>query len=439
MTINIGLIGLGTVGGGVYNLLKRKSETINSRVGCDVKIKKVCDLRQELKKDLGIPEEIFTTEFRDIIDDDEISLVVELTGNPEFAFEIISESFKKSKHVVTANKALLATRWPEIFSLARKNNCLIYFEASVGSGIPVIQGINEGLIANRIDEIKGVLNGTTNYILTVMSKSNSTFETALETAIDEGFAEPDASADINGLDAAHKICILANVINTYPVDFNDIYCEGIGDMQLVDIKYATDMFGFNIKLLAVMKRHENSVEIRIHPALLPKEHMLASVNYENNGILVKGDAVGQVMFYGKGAGRYPAASAVVSDVIYLAQKINNNIAGDIPYIPYIHTSGDDKTQVLCIDELEFQYYLRFTTVDKPGVLSRISGILGMNNISIVSCFQKGYSSEDEVHILMVTHKANEGSLKKSLEEINGLDVVKKKSVYIRIESEEEIC
>jgi homoserine dehydrogenase len=435
MTIKIGIIGLGTVGGGAYELIKSNIQDIESRVGCELNIKKACDIAPELKADLKISDDVFTQDYTEVIDDEEISLVAVLTGDTELAFEIISRCFEKSKHVVTANKALLATRWSEIFTMAREKKCLIYFEASVGSGIPVIQGINEGLAANNIEEVKGVLNGTTNYILTVMSKSSSNFQTALETAVEEGFAEPDSSADINGLDAAHKICVLANVINRCPVDFNDIYCEGVGDLQLKDIKYATDMFHFTVKLLSVMKRHDDKIDIRVHPALLVNDHMLTPVNYENNGILVKGDSVGQVMFYGKGAGRYPAASAVVSDIIYLAQKINYGIAGNIPYI---HTTASGKTEVVDIKELLFQYYVRFTTVDKPGVLSRISGILGANNVSIISCFQKGGASENEVPILMITHKCREGDLLNALAEIDELDVTMDKSVFIRIESDKDI-
>lgn len=432
MAIDIGIIGLGTVGGGVYKLLTRKSKIINSRVGSSLKIKKACDAKIELKELLNISDEVWTSDYQNIINDDEISLVVVLTGNLELGYKIIKECFNRSKHVVTANKALLATRWKELFTLAREKGCLLYFEASVGSGIPVIQGINEGLAANSIDEIKGVLNGTTNYILTKMSKDSNLFQTALKSAMDAGFAEPDSSRDINGLDSAHKICALANVVNQYAIDFQDVYFEGIGDLQLQDIKYAGDMFNFSVKLLSVMKRHKNNIEIRVHPALLPCDHMLAAVNYENNGILVKGDAVGHVMFYGKGAGSFPAASAVVSDIIYLAQKINYGIAGDIPYI---HTSSDGRMEVLKMEELWFQYYVRFTTVDKPGVLSKISGILGKNNVSIGFCFQEGRSSEDDVPILMVTHKAKEGDFKNALEEINKLDIIKKKSVFIRIESD----
>lgn len=431
--VKIGIIGLGTVGGGVYDLLIKKTDEIISRVNSRITVKKVCDKRMELKEELNIPDSIFTTDIQEIINDDEISLVVVLTGIPDLAFEIIKECFKNSKHVVTANKALLARNWAELFSLARKNKRLLYFEASVGSGIPVIQGVNEGLAANSVYEIKGILNGTTNYVMTEMSKASNSFKEALEMSVMAGFAEPDSSADISGLDAAHKICVLANVVNKYPVDFKDVYYEGIDELDLQDIVYGRDLFNCTIKLIAVMKKHNDKIEIRVHPAFISFDHMLASVNYENNGILVKGDAVGQVMFYGRGAGRYPAASAVVSDVIYLAQKINYGIAGDIPYI---HTSTEERTEVIDMKDLKFKYYIRFTTVDKPGVLSTIAGILGKNNVSITSCFQEGPKDGDntDVPILMLTHKAREGSLINALDEINRLDIIRKQSVFIRMEA-----
>ncbi|MEA3506793.1 MAG: homoserine dehydrogenase, partial [Elusimicrobiota bacterium] len=371
-------------------------------------------------------------DYRDIINDPEISLVVVLTGNNDVAYEIITECFKKSKHVVTANKALLALKWKEIFNVARENNCLIYFEASAASGVPLIQGINEGMAANSIRSIKGILNGTTNYVLTKMSRDCQDFEEAMADAVKAGFAEPDSSADIEGYDAAYKICVLANIIFDYPVDFEDVYVEGIKDIELEDIEYAKELFGLNLKLLAVVKRRGEKAEIRVHPALLPEEDMLAGVSYENNGVLVDGNYSGPVMFYGRGAGKFPAASAVVSDIIYLAQKINYNIAGRVPYV---NTDTSGTMPVQDIDGLEFQYYVRFTTEDCPGVLSKISGILGENGVSIASCFQKGRASGKEVPIIMVTHFAGEGDLKKALKKIDALDITKAKSIYLRIESD----
>jgi len=431
MAVNIAIIGLGTVGGGVYELVRRRIANISDRVGADLVIKRVCDIKKEASENHGVPSDIFTSDYNEILRDDSIHLVAVLTGSVEAGFKIIKGCFDNGKHVVTANKALLALKWKEIFRMARNSGCLIYFEASVGSGIPVIQGINEGLSANTITKIRGILNGTTNFILTRMSREGCTMEEALEVAVKEGFAEPDSSADIDGLDAAHKICVLANVILDRPVEFERIYCEGINGIEPDDIRYAGEMFDLNVKMLSVMENRDGSVELRVHPALIPENDMLYNVNYENNGIVVEGDSAGQVMFYGKGAGRYPAASAVVSDIIYLAQKINYGIAGKIPYI---HTSVDETTPVIEMDDLYFQYYVRFTTADKPGVLSRISGILGENEVSIASCFQKGHSASNDVPILMLTHKSNEGKLKNALKEIDRLDIVRRKSVFIRIEA-----
>lgn len=435
MTVNVGLIGLGTVGGGVYELLKKRSGEIGSRVGCPLNLARACDLREGVRDDLGIPADVFTSDFNDVIGDESIDLVTVLTGNEEFAFECIKRSFEQGKHVVTANKALLARRWREVFTLARRHGRLIYFEASVGSGIPVIQGINEGLSANRIDRVKGILNGTTNFILTRMCRDGATLEDATEEAVRAGFAEVDSSSDISGLDAAHKLCVLANVISPAPVNFEDIHCEGISGLDREDIVFAENMFGFNIKLLAVLRRRDGGVEARVHPAFIPSDDMLSGVVNENNGILVDGDAVQDVMFYGKGAGRFPAASAVVSDITYLAQKIYHGIAGKIPYI---HTDPESSTTVIGMNELCFQYYLRFNTADEPGVLSKISGILGEEGVSILSCFQKGRSDGDDVPIIMVTHRASEGLLKRALERIDELPVVRSRSVFIRIESDREI-
>ncbi|MDA3792226.1 MAG: homoserine dehydrogenase [Elusimicrobia bacterium] len=433
-SVNIGIIGLGTVGGGTYEILKERADVISKLVGGQVRIKRVCDRREKIKDELGIDEGIFTQNYEDIINDPEISLVVVLTGNKDIAYDIIIESFKKSKHVVTANKALLALRWKEIFNAARENNSHIYFEASAASGVPLIQGINEGLAANKIKSIKGILNGTTNYILTKMSRDFSTLREATESAVKAGFAEPDSTADIEGYDAAYKICVLANIIFARPVDFKDVYVEGINNIDIADIKYAREMFNLELKLLAVVKKNKEKVEIRVHPALLAKDDMLSGVNYENNGVLVDGNYSGPVMFYGKGAGRFPAASAVVSDIIYLAQKINYNIAGRIPYV---NTDTSGVMPVENMDNLQFQYYIRVTAKDCPGVLSKISGILGDNGVSIASCFQKGHGRDLQVPILMVTHFAKEGSLKAALKEIDALDIIKAESIYLRIESEKK--
>ncbi|MGM0567796.1 MAG: homoserine dehydrogenase [Elusimicrobiota bacterium] len=436
MSVKIAIIGLGTVGGGVWQILQENKHLVNSRAGTEVEVKKVCDINPRAAGDLNIPSGVFTTDYREILNDPEISLVVVLTGSVDIGFDIISKCFNRNKHVVTANKALLAKKWKDIFSLSREKSCLIYFEAAVGSGVPVIQGINEGLAANRINKVKGILNGTSNYILSKMSRENRSLKQALDEAIEAGFAEPDSSADIDGFDAAHKICVLANIISPRPVDFNDIYVEGIGGVKQEDISFAADMFNFKLKHLCVMKKTDSGIDVRVHPAFLLPEDMLSSVNYENNAVLVDASNAGEVMFYGKGAGRFPAASAVVSDLLYVAQKINYGIAGKIPFV---HTQAQGPpAQLRDIDEIEFQYYVRFTTVDKAGVLSSLSGILGRHGVSIASCFQKGRSRAENVPIVMITHRAREGAFKNALKEIDSRDIIKKESVFIRIESEKEI-
>ncbi|NLB34559.1 MAG: homoserine dehydrogenase [Elusimicrobia bacterium] len=416
--INIGIIGLGTVGGGVYEIINKRLSEIELRVGSPLRIKKVCDLREEFAEELNIPKGIFTTDYNEVVDDSDISLVVMLTGNADLDFTILKKCFEQGKHIVTANKALMAKKWSEIFELCRRYKTLIYFEASVGSGIPVIQGINEGLAANRIDQIKGILNGTTNYILSKMEEEGTSLEDATADAVKAGFAEVDSSADLKGWDAAHKLCILTNMVFPHPVKLEDIYCEGIENIELSDMDFALEMFGFSLKLLAVFKRKGDEAEVRVHPAFVPEEDMLAGVFDENNGILVSGDSVKDVMFYGKGAGRFPAASAVVSDIIYLAQKISYSIAGKIPYI---HTDTSSNTRVIDMEELSFQYYLRFMTEDKPGVLSKITGILGAENISILSCFQKGRAEGGNIPIITLTHMASVRAVRRALKKIDALD------------------
>jgi homoserine dehydrogenase len=435
MSVKIGIIGLGTVGGGVYEILRARKELIDSRSDSDIVVAKVCDRRPELSEELGIPEEIFTDDYNEIIDDDDIQLIVMLTGNAELAFDIVKRAFAKKKHVVTANKELMARRWNEIFRLTRENGCLIYFEASVGSGIPVLQGINEGLASNEICSIEGILNGTTNYVLSLMAERSCSFETAIEKAIAEGFAEPDYEADVSGKDSLYKLCVLINLVSSCPVDVNDVYREGIENIGLEDIRFARDMLSLDLKLVSIMKKTGTGMEARVHPSLIPKNDMLYSVSYENNGIIVEGDSVGPVMFYGKGAGRFPAASAVVSDIIFLSQKIEHGTAGEIPYIK---SDISRKAEVISMDSLSFQYYLRIDSYDKPGVLAKITGILGDKGISISSFFQKSQSNNESVPVIMVTHMALEKNMMEAVSELEKLEDVVRKPVYIRIESKTEV-
>ncbi len=431
--VNLGLIGLGTVGTGVIELLQRNGPIIKQKVGTDVSVRAICDKdpeRLRLARRMRTGASILTKDFNQILNNPEIDIVVELIGGYEPARSIVLASIERGKHVVTANKALLARSWAEIFSEAQKHRVLVYFEASVGAGIPVIQALNEGLSANKIKAILGILNGTTNYILTKMSKEGINFKSALAQAKKAGFAEADPSIDLQGIDTLHKLAILGSIAFGAQINLEDVYCEGITDVTQEDIKYGKNEFRYVLRLLAILKATNKGIDVRVHPTFIPEQHLLTSVDDEYNAIYITGDAVGETMFYGKGAGQMPAASAVVSDIIYLSRNVYNNIAGRVPYVL---CDPKKKLSLLDINEIETKYYIRFTAVDRPGVLSKISGILGKNGVSIASVFQKESASSTEVPIIMVTHRAREGNIRKALKEIDGLEIVRRKSRFIRIE------
>jgi len=431
--VNLGLIGLGTVGTGVIELLRNNDSIIKQKVGAEVCLRALCDKdpeRLRLVRRMKIENGILTEDFHQVLNNPEIDIIIELIGGYEPARRIVLASIEKGKHVITANKALLAKHWAEIFSKAQENRVLVYFEASVGAGIPVIQALNEGLSANKIKEILGILNGTTNYILTKMSKEEIDFKSALAQARKAGFAEKDPSVDLEGIDTLHKLAILGSIAFGTQLNIEDIYCEGITQIAQEDIGYGRKEFGYVLKLLAILKVTNGKIDVRVHPTFIPEEHLLTSVDEEYNAIYITGDAVGETMFYGKGAGQMPAASAVVSDIIYLSRNVYNKIAGRVPYVL---CDPKKKLNLLNINEVETKYYIRFTAVDRPGVLSKISGILGRNRVSIASVFQKEGASSREVPIIMVTHKAREGDIRKALREIDYLPVVKGKSKFIRIE------
>jgi homoserine dehydrogenase len=431
--VNLGLIGLGTVGAGVIELLQRNSLIVKQKVGTEVSVRAICDkdpVRLRLAQRMKIRNGIITKDFNQILNNPEIDIIVELIGGYEPARKIVLASIKKGKHVVTANKALLARDWAEVFSEARKHKVLVYFEASVGAGIPVIQALNEGLSANKIKVILGILNGTTNYILTKMSKEELDFKSALAQAKRAGFAEANPSIDLEGIDTLHKLAILGSIAFGAQVNLKDVYCEGITHIVQEDIRYGKIEFGYILKLLAILKVTNKGIDVRVHPTFIPQERLLTSVDEEYNAVYIMGDAVGETMFYGKGAGQMSAASAVVSDIIYLSRNVYHNIAGRVPYVL---CDPKKKLNLLDINKIETKYYIRFTVVDLPGVLSKISGILGKNGVSIASVFQKGSASLREVPIIMVTHRAREGAIRKALREIDGLKIVRKKSRFIRIE------
>ncbi len=373
------------------------------------------------------------TNAEEIINDPEINIVIELIGGYEPAKTYILTAIKKRKHVVTANKALLALYGEEIFKTAMEYGVDVAFEASVGGGIPLINGIKEGLVGNNILCMFGILNGTANYILTKMTKEGVAFKEALKEAQEKGFAEADPTFDIEGIDTAHKLTILLSLVYGIPINFEQIYIEGIGNIDPLDIQFAQE-FGYRIKLLAVSRQTAKGIESRVHPTMIPIEHLLANVNGAYNALLVRGDAVGNILFYGLGAGMMPAGSAVVSDVVSLSRNLIKGITQRVPLLSYLPEKREKKP-ILSIDELICKYYFRFSAVDKPGVLSKISGILGNYDISIESVMQKGRKINGQVPIVMLTHEAMEANVKAALNEIEKIEVVKAKPVFIRIEND----
>ncbi len=426
--INIGLIGFGNVGCGVVKILQQRKAFLAQKIGIEIAIKKICDKDTAKKRDVLIDKSLLTSDANLVLNDPSIDIVVELMGGTTLAKDYILSALKKGKHVVTANKALLAEHGLELFAEASERGKNIYFEASVGAGIPIIKSIREGLIANKFSCVFGIVNGTSNYVLTQMSDENCTFSTALSAAQAKGFAEKDPSLDIQGIDSAHKLVLLTYLAFGRIVNLKDIFIEGISHISLADINYAKEL-GYTIKLLAIAKKEGNELEVRVHPTFLPQEHLLSSVDGVFNAIYVSSDLAGDLMFYGPGAGQLSAASAVVSDIVDLTQDIKAGL-----FRPTLNTVEDNLIKGLRkIDEFENKYYIRIMAIDKPGVLAKISGILAKYGISIASVTQKEKLKSQVVPVVMITHQAKEKSLRSALKMIDKLTDIKEKSIAIRIE------
>ncbi len=426
--INIGLIGFGNIGCGVIKILQLRKSLLSQKIGIEIVIKKICDKDIIKKRGLSIDKNLLTTDANEIINDPQIDIVVELIGGLSPAKEFILSALKKGKHVVTANKALLAKCGNELFSEAAERGKNIYFEASVGAGIPIIKSIKEGLVANKFSSIFGIVNGTSNYVLTQMSKENCSFENAIASAKAKGFAEKDPTMDIQGIDSAHKLVLLTYLAFGKIVAIKDIFIEGISQVSALDIAYAKEL-GYEIKLLAIAKKELDELEVRVHPTFLPSEHLLSSVDGVFNAIYVSSDLAGDIMFYGPGAGQLPAASAVVSDIVDLTQDIKAGL-----FRPTLNSIEDNSIKGLRkIDEFENKYYIRIMAVDKPGVLAKIAGILSKFGISIASVTQKERLKSQVVPVVMVTHEVKEKNLRGALKMIDKLADIKEKSVAIRIE------
>lgn len=430
-SLSVGIIGFGTVGTGTVKILLNNRDIIYEKTGLDVRLKRIADLDIERDRGIKVPEGVLTTAADDIINDEEIDIVIELIGGIHPAKEFILRAIRNKKHVVTANKALLATEGNEIFAEAEKNGVSIGFEASVAGGIPIIKVMREGLVANRIINIYGIINGTSNYILTKMTEEGKDFSVALREAQELGYAEADPTFDIEGIDSAHKLTILSSLAYGIPLSYNDVYKEGITRITPDDIDFAKEL-DYKIKLLAITKTVDGEVEMRVHPTMIPHNYMISKVDGVYNAIYVEGDAVGSTLYYGKGAGDMPTGSAVVADVVDIGKEINK-IETDKERYHFLRPSA---LRIRKIEDIESMYYFRFSAIDKPGVLSKISGILGDNNISIASVIQKGRRIGGAVPLVVLTHLAVERDVLKAIKEIDKLPVVTEPTHFIRVEGGE---
>ena len=429
-TIKIGLIGFGTIGTGTVKTLFQQQELLAARTGVKLELVKIADLDIETPRDVDVDASMLTTDVNEILNDPEIQIVIELMGGYEPARTFILQALKNGKHIVTANKALLAVHGQEIFETAMQHQVDIGFEASVGGGIPIIRSMREGLVANNFSEIYGILNGTTNYILTEMTEKGEVYETVLQRAKELGYAEPDPTFDVEGIDATHKIVLLTYLAFGQHVTMEQVFTEGISNLHTIDIKFAAEL-GYKIKLLAIVRRIDHAIEVRVHPTMLHAEHLLAKVDGSFNAIYVVGDIVDSTMSYGHGAGMMPTASAIVSDIVDIARGMLKGVANRVP-LSHPLTQQDSALAIQPPDQFLSRYYLRFSVLDQPGVLSKISGLLGEHNISIASVIQKEVHPVDSVPLVMLTYEAYEHDMQEALRKIEQLESVTHTAVLIRV-------
>jgi len=421
--IYVGLIGFGTVGTGIAKILLEQQKQILSRLNKNIILKKIVDIDINKNRGLKLPNNILSTEAADIIDDPEISIVIEAIGGTMPAESFVLSALRNKKHVVTPNKELIAKRGKELFQVAKKNNVNIFYEAAVGGGIPIIRPLSKCLAANTIESVYGIINGTTNYILSKMTREQKSFDDILKEAQIAGYAEANPSSDIKGYDAQYKIKILVSLAFNVDVPLEKIYCEGITKVSDIDIKYATE-FGYVIKLLAIAKKTSNGIDIRVHPTFIREDHALANVNDTFNAVFVHGNNVGETMFYGQGAGMLPTASAVVADIIDLAR--------DSQYRGQEMIEPEENT-ILSISNINSKYYLRLNVVDQPGVLAKISNILGNYNVSITTVLQKDTNiDKGTAELIIITNTVQESKMQQAFKEIGNLSIVNVLSNIIRV-------
>jgi homoserine dehydrogenase len=434
--VGVGLLGFGTIGNGVAKVLAQNASIIEERLGFPLRLVRIADIDTRTDRGVDLRGIRFDDDGEGLIEDPGVQIVVELIGGYDIARRFILKAFDAGKHVVTANKALLALHGDEIFSAADAAGVDIAFEAAVGGGIPVLRALREGLSANHIQTVEGILNGTTNYVLTQMESTGEDFEVVLKRAQDLGYAEADPTFDVEGIDAAHKLALLAAMSFGVRIDFKRVPTEGIRGLEPIDFQVADD-FGYRIKLLGIAKSHGEGrpIEARVHPTLIPKTSMLSNVDGAMNAVAIRGDAVGPTLYYGAGAGEMPTASAVVADLMEIAREIRRAASGRVAPLSYPH--GGLKDHPLApLGDLEGRCYLRFTAVDRPGVLSHITGALGEEGVGIQSVLQPGRGEAGQsVAVLVFTHPAREAALRRALEYIDGLPDVTAPTRLIRIEDD----
>ena len=431
--IRVGLIGFGTVGSGLAEVMLAQKERLAKRSGLSVRLTAVADINIDtLPPQFG--DVFLSRDAMELIHDPDIDIIVELIGGIQPAKKFVMAAIAAGKHVVTANKALLSQEGRDIFSAAAKKGVEVGFEASVGGGIPVIKSLKEGLVANKILSIMGIMNGTANYILTRMTDEGVPFDVVLKDAQEQGFAEADPTYDIEGIDTAHKLAILMTMAYGMNITHNDIATEGISQIKPMDIDFARE-FGCRIKLLAISRNHDDHVEARVHPTMVPESHLLAKIDGAFNAIHFTGDMVGNVLLYGLGAGKMPTGSAVAADIVDIARDIHAGSVGRVPSLSYL-PENIGKRKITPIAELSCPYYFRITARDEPGVLSAVAGILSSHAISIESVIQKGRKQVGPVAIVMRTHTAKESAVQAALQEIDALDVVAASTVKIRMLEDE---
>lgn len=430
-TVKIGICGLGTVGSGTFNVIARNQAEINARAGCNIEITQIGARRDNPSADTSKAN--VTRDIFEVVSNPEVDIVVELIGGTTVAKELVLKAIENGKHVVTANKALIAEFGNEIFEKAAEQGVAVAYEAAVAGGIPIIRALREGLAANKIEWLAGIINGTGNFILTEMRDKGRTFEDVLAEAQALGYAEADPTFDVEGIDAAHKLVILASLAFGMPLQFDKVYCEGIAQIAPEDVTYASEL-GYRIKHLGIARQHDAGVELRVHPTFIPERRLIANVDGVDNAVLVKGDAVGSTMYYGPGAGSEPTASSVIADIVNLARMLSASQENRVPALGFVRKSLQD-FPVLPMGDIETGYYLRLNAIDKPGVLSRVTQILSDSGISIEALIQKEPREDQvEVPVIVLTNRVLEKNMNDAIVKIEGLETVVGQVVRIRVES-----